>query len=465
MSIPPCRSGLTEGVWRLDEREVPLLEESIGKIWEKARELGLDPYPTHFEIVPATILYEFGAYLLPGRFSHWTHGKAYYQMKASYDYGLSKIYELVINSNPSYAFLLDSNSLLHNKFVVAHVFGHTDFFKHNIWFGSTNRQMVETVSLNAQRIRQYGTDEGSLEVERFLDAVLSIADHIDPYPRRERTEAKPKATVGEDPYADLFPSSREEQGKASRKGSPARRKMPPEPEKDLLRFLLEHADLDDWQRDIIAIVREESLYFVPQMQTKIMNEGWASYWHLRIMREIDLTDDEFVEFGKLHSGVCTPGHSRINPYFVGLKIFEDIEKRFGREKVFEVREMENDVSFIRSYLTEELCRDLDLFVYKLEGEHWRITEKEWEQVRDTLCDAMTNFGQPYIVVEDGDYGGRRELYLRHHHDGRDLDLPYAERTLKHVHSLWAHPVHLETKVEGKAVRLTCDGDRVTRSSL
>lgn len=193
-------------------------------------------------------------------------------MKASYDYGLSKIYELVINADPSYAFLLDTNTLLHNKFVVAHVFGHTDFFKHNVWFGSTNRQMVESVSQNAQRIRKYDHEEGSLEVERFLDAILSIADHIDPYPRREREQkpAKP-ASVGDDPFGDLFPATGSATSLAT--GRPlkgearpplARKRVPPEPEKDLLRFLLEHADhLEDWQRDIIAIVREESLFYAP----------------------------------------------------------------------------------------------------------------------------------------------------------------------------------------------------------
>jgi len=453
----------------MDDRELPVLEEAIGEIWETARRLGLDPYPTHFEIVPATILYEFGAYLLPGRFSHWTHGKAYYSMKASYDYGLSKIYELVINANPSYAFLLETNSLLHNKFVVAHVFGHTDFFKNNIWFSPTNRQMLETVSQNALRIRQYGIDEGSLEVERFLDAVLSISDHIDPFPRREAPEPKQEvpAKGGEGPYADLFPRQAEGEREArSRLAKPARRKVPPKPEKDLLLFLLEHADhLEEWQRDIIAIVREEALYFVPQMQTKIMNEGWASFWHMRIMRELDLTDEEFVEFGRLHSAVCTPGHRHINPYYVGLKVFEDIEKRFGRDKIFEVREMENDVSFLRSYLTEELCKDLDLFVYELKDEDWTITDKQWERVRDALCDAMTNFGHPYIVVEDGDYKGRRELYLRHQHDGRDLDVPYAERTLQYLHQIWGRPVHLETRVDGKAVRLTCEGEKVRRETI
>jgi stage V sporulation protein R len=188
-------------------------------------------------------------------------------MKASYDYGLSKIYELVINSNPSYAFLLDTNSLLHNKFVVAHVFGHTDFFKHNVWFGPTNRQMVESVSQNAQRIRQYTQEAGALEVERFLDAVLSISDHIDPYPRRESQDpAHDKIRPHpESAFGDLFPASAPAAslgtGKALKGQPQPRRKVPAEPEKDLLRFLLEHGDqLEDWQRDVIAIVREESLF-------------------------------------------------------------------------------------------------------------------------------------------------------------------------------------------------------------
>ncbi|MDB4896528.1 MAG: spoVR [Firmicutes bacterium] len=257
----------------MDDLDLPRLEAAIGMIWDQAHAMGLDPFPTHFEIVPATILYEFGAYLLPGRFSHWTHGKAYYTMKASYDYGLSKIYELVINANPSYAFLLDTNSLLHNKFVVAHVFGHTDFFKHNVWFEPTNRQMVESVSQNAQRIRQYGIDEGNLAVERFLDAALAISDHIDPYPRRERTHREHDGGSGEDAYGDLFPGTGPSPSLATGrplKGEarpPARRRVPPEPEKDLLHFLMTHADnLDDWQRDVLSIVRAESLYFVPQMQ-------------------------------------------------------------------------------------------------------------------------------------------------------------------------------------------------------
>ncbi|MGE5674743.1 MAG: SpoVR family protein [Mycobacterium leprae] len=390
------------------------------------------------------------------------HGKAYYQMKSSYDYGLSKIYELVINNNPAYAFLLETNTLLHNKFVVAHVLGHTDFFKNNIWFEPTNRQMVESVSQNASRIRQYGLEEGSLEVEQFLDAVLALEDHVDPYPRKVAPDSGEHAAEGGGLYEDLFEESLEPNAEIAHKKV---RRIPPEPEQDLLRFLLEYGDhLEEWQKDVIAIVREESLYFVPQMMTKIMNEGWACFWHSHIMRELELTDDEFVEFGRLHSSVCTPGHTRMNPYLVGLRIFEDIEKRFGREKLFEVRTLENDVSFIRSYLTEDLCHDLDLFTFALD-EDWKITDKGWEHVRDAICNSMTNFGRPLIVVEDGDYRSRRELYLRHCYDGRDLDRLYAERTLQHIYRLWGHPVHVETAVEGRPTLYSCEGESVTSRPL
>ena len=169
------------------------------------REMGLDPFPVHFEMVPADIMYEFGAYGLPGRFHHWSHGKAYYRMKTQYDYGLSKIYEMVINTNPSYAFLMENNALVQHKLVVAHVLGHCDFFKHNAYFQHTNRPMVETASLNADRIRQYEYRARHADVvEEFLDAVLSIQEHIDPHltlpprraaahPRKRRAEPRGSA--------------------------------------------------------------------------------------------------------------------------------------------------------------------------------------------------------------------------------------------------------------------------------
>src|SRR5512142_1318457 len=180
----------------MTDAELKELEKTIERIWEIAEGFGLDPYPVHFEVVPAAIMYEFGAYGLPGRFSHWTHGRAYHQIKTQYDYGLSKIYELVINTNPSYAFLMGGNSLLQNKLVAAHVLAHVDFFKHNAYFAKTNRQMVEGASVNAERIRKYEFDHGRDEVESFLDAVLSIQEHVDPW--KEMGAGYVKKTVRED---------------------------------------------------------------------------------------------------------------------------------------------------------------------------------------------------------------------------------------------------------------------------
>jgi stage V sporulation protein R len=487
------------------------LERWIERIWDTAVRLGLEPYPTHFEIVPATIMYEFGSYGLPGRFAHWTHGRAYHQMKTMYDYGLNKIYELVINSNPCYAFLMEANTPLENKLVVAHVLAHSDFFRHNAYFQHTNRQMIETASINAERIRHYEYDHGTLEVERFLDAVLSIEDHVElvtipglgelPEERDERP--RPRTT----PYDDLFELDRrggsgepggrgEEGGGRGRGGGGARRegewhgahlgrrrRFPREPQRDLLKFILEHAeDLEDWQRDIIAIVRQERLYFVPQLRTKTLNEGWSSLWHSRILRELDLPEGEYTEFARLHASVAAPSRHQLNPYYVGMRMLEHIERRWenpspqdrerlglrggeGRAKLFEIRELENDLSFMRTYLTKEVVEDLDLYIYAYEGGEWRIVEKNWEKVRDQIVRSLTSYGIPYITVEDGDYRRARELLLKHHFDGDELDLRYAERTLRYVYQLWGRPVHLETVVDDKPVLLSYDGSRNTKTAL
>ena len=156
------------------------LERAIEEIMDIARGFGLDFYPMRFEICPADIIYTFGAYGMPTRFSHWSFGKAFHRMKLQYDFNLSRIYELVINSDPCYAFLLEGNSLIQNKLIVAHVLAHCDFFKNNVHFANTKRDMVESMAASAERIRAYEMRYGKDKVEAFLDAVLSINEHIDP---------------------------------------------------------------------------------------------------------------------------------------------------------------------------------------------------------------------------------------------------------------------------------------------
>ncbi len=465
------------------------LEKAIREITEIAEGFGLDFYPMHYEVCPDDIIYTFGAYGMPTRFSHWSFGKQYYKMKLQYDLGLSKIYELVINSNPCYAFLLNSNSLIQNKLIVAHVLAHCDFFKNNARFQNTKRDMVESMSATAERITAYEKLYGKEEVEEFLDAVLAIQEHIDPSLVRPKLSWSVKEEAEEEelkgpkkprtPYDDLWKIGESpDQQPAFKK----RKKFPPQPEKDLLLFIEEFSrELDDWQRDILTMMREEMLYFWPQLETKIMNEGWASYWHARILRELDLTSDEVVDFANLNASVVQPSKTQLNPYYLGLKIFEDIEERYnnptdemkkhgieegtGREKIFEVREIESDQSFIRNYLTKDLVRQEDMYLFQKQGQKYKITDKDHESVRDQLITMRVNGGFPYLTVQNGDYMKNGELYLKHHFEEVELDISYLEKTLPYIYQLWGRPVHMETIIEDRNVAFSYSGKKIQKKYL
>ena len=874
------------------------LERWIEMIYEKALELGLDPFPVHFEVVPAHVIYELGAYALPARFSHWTFGRDYHVQKTMYEYGISRIYELVFNCDPSQAFLLDVNDMVAHKLVIAHVYGHSDFFKNNIYFEHTDRKMIERARLHAERIRHYEMVHGPLVVEQFLDAVLSIEEHIDPVlptygaPPRKQDAQEPQPTG--DTFEDLFYMVQPKP-----KPEPKKRKIPEEPQKDLLLFIRDHSRiLEDWQRDIISMIREEMLYFLPQIKTKIINEGWAcatgdsllitsrgivrfdtlhaerqspvsvavgepsvsypvldyhcqpdtptirittkrgftiegahehrvllrdgrwvylkditvgdevalavgtevwseahqplptprsrsatladaareagvsyytvlrhlrgrktlraeaieqalkrydiprdnrgrvlttrhnlrlpehlneelayllgyfvgdgnftksgvgfttgdaeiverltsllrgwgcnprvkydlqnnsarwriavhsrtlrelfiaiglsperkarqkvvppivlqsprevvaaflrgyfdadayagnsgvilssaseslirtvqtvllnfgvlssisppqqgvyqlairgasarvfaekvgfglkrksealqrylenrrwfcrqepfdpvvtiehgradvyditvadahryvangmvhhnSFWHERILEDLPLTPDEHVQFRRMHSAVIQPGsRMSLNPYYVGYKVLRDIERRWngevdpdeeetdwlgtrierpvgqGMQKLFEVRTLECDQTFLHKYLTEKLVRELDLYTYRVEEHNgelvWVVDETDWRVVRNTLVDNMTNFGAPVITVEDGDWEHRGELYLKHHYDGKPLDMQRTTRCMRYLVRLWGRPVHLETVIDDEQVLLSCDGNTIAQRAL
>src|SRR5690606_1768273 len=341
-----------------------------------------------------------------------------------------------VNSDPCYAFLLEGNSLLQNKVIAAHVLAHSDFFKHNARFAHTSRDMVDTMAANAACIWEYEFRHGRRRVEEVRDAALALQLHVapnwvrNPPPRRREGTGEP------------------EPGPSGRNEEPA----------DLLLFLIrESRSLTDWERDVLGIVRDEMLYFFPQLETKIMNEGWASLWHARIMRELDLPPDEAVEFAALHASVLQPNPLAPNPYRVGCAIFEAIEKRWGTEAIFEVREMESDVSFLRNYLTEELVESLDLYLYQRIDDRWVVTEKDWKAVRDHMVRQASHMGTPRIVVADGDYRGNGELLLVHRFEGEELDQRHVDKTMPHVYRLWGRPVHLETVVGGRTTVVSYDG--------
>jgi len=475
-----------------------------------ARDYGLDFYQTVFEVVDSEQLSAVAAYGgFPTRYPHWRFGMEYEQLCKGYSYGLQKIYELVINNDPCYAYLLKSNALTDQKLVMAHVYGHCDFFKNNHWFSKTNRKMMDQMANHGNRIRQYMDRFGVDEVEAFIDVCLSVEDLIDihapfiqRYDQLDKYEFKPPHEGEEDEslraprfaakdYMDQYINppgalAAEEQRRRQERQKQEEVHFPREPQCDVLLFLLERAPLKPWQYDVLSIIRDEAYYFAPQAQTKIMNEGWATYWHSTIMTRQGLAPADVICYCDHHSGTMATSPGRLNPYKLGVELFRDIEDRWnrgrfgkeydecddlsrkrdwntgaglGREKIFEVRRVHNDLTFIDNFLTLEFCREHKLFSfgYNDDAEQYEIESREFPNIKQRLLFGLTNRGRPRIAVRDGNYRNRGELFLEHQFTGVELQTDYARETLANLRRLWGRPVHIETVLEDAKTTLSFDG--------
>lgn len=318
------------------------------EIEEHARSFGLDFYDTIFEVLDYDELSEIAALGgFPTRYPHWRFGMEYEQLSKGYRYGLQKIYEMVINTDPCYAYLLRCNMPVDQKLVMAHVYGHNDFFKNNICFAPTNRKMMDEMANHGNRIRSYMERFGEEAVEDFIDSCLCLDNLIDihsPFIKRRDTpnrydfSANPDAEPPSDKfrskeYMDRFVNPPEVLKEAARQREVEQakaRRFPEHPERDVLLFLLENAPLKAWQTDVLAIVREEAYYFAPQGQTKIMNEGWASFWHSTMMTTRLLDGSELVDYADHHSGTMATQPGRLNPYKLGIELLRDIEERWNK---------------------------------------------------------------------------------------------------------------------------------------
>jgi len=440
----------------------------------------------------------------PTRYPHWRFGMQYEQLAKNYAYGLSKIYELVINNDPCYAYLMRCNPLVDQKLVMAHVYGHSDFFKNNAWFSQTNRKMVDEIANHATRIRRYIDRYGQDEVEEFVDCCLSLESLIDihapffgePGERDEeqqeldRFDAQGRKFKARG-YMDSFinpPEVLEAERKQRLEELEKDEQFPSRPDRDVLNFLLHHAPLKRWQRDVLGMVREEAYYFAPQGMTKIMNEGWASFWHSRIMTTRALDSSELIDYADHHSGTLGSQPGSVNPYKVGIELFRDIEERWntgrfgleyescedydalrdwdrklgkGREKIFEVRKIYNDITFIDEFLTPEFCKQHQLFTYRHDRQsgQYVIDSRDFGEIKHKFLDSLANFGRPLIAVDDGNFKNRGELHLSHDFSGVPLKLDYARATMEKLYRLWSRPIHLETVVDGKPKLLSYDGSR------
>ena len=466
------------------KHEIKDLVEWDKRIREKAAEFGLDCFPQEFEICDHSQMLGYMAYSgMPSHYPHWSYGKSYEKLKTLYDHGVSGLpYEMVINSNPAIAYLMRDNTLLLQILTIAHVYGHNDFFKNNFTYRTTRPELtIETFKAHAMRVRRY-VEDPSIGIEK-VEHVLDAAHALEWQCRRnlairkiDRAEQIDRAVEAAHPREDPFKKihARPEYKE------PDLRKVPLEPDEDVLLFIRDHNPyLAEWEKDLLTIVDEEAKYFLPMMETKIMNEGWASYWHHRILESLELDQGLHLEFIIRHNQVVRPIPGQINPYHLGFKLWQDIYRRWtnptreeikrdgppnksGAEKIFEVREVERDASFIRRYLTEELMREMDLFEYEQRGDEYVVSkvsdEEGWRKVKETLIKNVGANSIPVIKVEDADFGQNRTLYLKHHHDGRDLHLEYAEKTMSYLQRLWGREVVLETSLDGKR-SLLCSNDR------
>jgi len=465
-----------------------------------AREYGLDFFDVIFEVLDWKQMNEVAALGgFPNRYPHWRFGMQYEEIAKSYAYGLSKIYEMVINNDPCYAYLLYCNNIVDQKLVMAHVYAHCDFFKNNIFFAHTNRKMMDEMANHRSRVIRYINRYGYEKVEQFIDACLSIDSLIDihaPAIKREsafRTEEQQAPVVRKirsKSYMDKYinpPEFLMEQEAKMREKMAAEKRFPPAPVRDVLHFLLVNAPLESWERDILSMIREEAYYFAPQAQTKIMNEGWASYWHSKIMTEKALHPSELIDYADHHSGTLATSPGRLNPYKIGIELFRDIEDRWnkgkfgkeyeecdsivekknwdkklglGRQKIFEVRKLYNDVMFIDEFLTPEFCQEHKLFVYSynLTSEQYEIADRAFKSIKEKLLFQLTNLGRPIIDLVDANYGNRSELLLKHQHEGVDLRIDYAKETLKNLFRIWKRPVNIDTVVGGTPKIIGFDGE-------
>lgn len=419
------------------------------KICEIAKKNGLNWFDIQYEFIDyQSMIGAMSFHGMPSHYNHWSFGKSFERTLHSYNAGQEGLpYELIINSNPSLAYMMRENPLYLQILIMAHCVGHSDFFKNNRTFKDTRPDTIVGRSRSAKKRFQSYIEDPSIGVEKVesvIDACHSIQFQIQRpgWIRRTRMEIIDdyKAMLLEDqktPELDLT-------------------KNPLEPDYDLLSFISENAKMPEWKRDIVDVCRDEGRYFWPQIQTKIMNEGWASYWHYTILHELDLPSDLHLPFVKSHNQVIRPHVGGINPYHLGFHLFQKIKERKGIDECFLAREVHNDASFLSQYLTQEDCEELNLFSY---SKRWNgdsviddVSDNDgWKFVKGDLVKQVGGSSIPVLYVKDIKRDGT--MHLGHEHDGRDLDPGESRHTLEHIKLLWENSVVLNTQINKAEIKI------------
>ena len=421
------------------------LQKWDDKICRVGEDFGLDWFPIDYEIIDYQEMLGAMAYVgLPTHYRHWSYGKEYERTHTLYNMGQTGLpYEMIINSNPSIAYLMRENALYIHILTMAHCVGHSDFFKQNRMFTHTDPDnIIGSFKSAAKYVRQLIEDPsiGIDRVEKILDAAHSVKYQVPRYPGIKYKSREELVEIEKDKMLE------------NPKYKPDLSKTPLRPEYNILRFVAEHSKhLEEWERNLILIVEESSKYFIPQALTKVMNEGWACTIHQKIINELNLPDSLYLPFVKLHNQVIRPHLGQINPYHLGYKLFQKIIEEKGFEEAMTIREVHNDITFLRFYMDEEFMRDNNYFSYSFDKSKQSsvvddISDGEgWENVRDEMIKNVGLNRLPVVFVDELEKDGT--LSLVHEHDGRDIELNYARKVFEFIETLWGDNVKLITIVE------------------
>lgn len=473
----------TGSEWTFD-----LIERYDQEIAKVAKEFDLDTYPNQIEIISSEQMMDaYASAGMPLGYHHWSYGKQFINVEQSYRRGqMGLAYEIVINSNPCIAYLMEENSMAMQALVIAHAsYGHNSFFKNNYMFQSwTDADSIIDYLLFAKKyIAQCEQRYGISCVEELLDSCHALMNYgVDryrrPYPisaQEEVNRQKEREILLQQQVNELWRTIPEGSKDSQYESIDS---FPNEPQENLLYFIEKHAPLlEPWQREIVRIVRKTAQYFYPQRQTQLMNEGWATFWHYTLLNSLydrGLVNDGFMlEFLQSHSGVImqpafdTPYYNGINPYALGFAMMSDI-RRISENPSKEDRHwfpelagkdwLENmhlamrdfkDESFVLQYLSPKLMRDFKLFNLVDDDKESELEisaihdERGYQSLRESLGNQYNlQNKEPNIQVYNANIRGDRTLTLHHIRHERKPLADSAHEVLKHVHRLWGFRVRL-----------------------
>ncbi len=473
------------------EWTLSILEHFDKEIAKIAAEYKLDTYQNQIEIISTEQMMDaYASVGMPIGYNHWSFGKQFMKIEKDYKYGLMGLaYELVINSDPCITYLMEANTLTLQVLILAHAcYGHNSFFKNNYLFKTwTNADsIIDYLVFARDYVAKCEEQYGAEKVEEIIDACHAISKYgVDRYRRPQKLSA-PEEKTRQATRAEYLQSQINElwrtlptQGQHTKENELAR--FPSEPEENILYFFEKNAPLlDVWEREVIRIVRKLAQYFYPQLQTKVMNEGWATFWHYTIINDLydrQLVDNAFmVEFLHDHTDVTLqlpfedPSFNSINPYNLGFCIFADIRRICSdpteEDKLwfpnlvntnwldaldFAMRNYK-DESFIAQYLSPKVIRDLKLFSIRYDASQpdLEVTEIHdeagYKAIREQLSQQYNlSTMEPNIQIYNVDKRGDRSLTMRHiQHNNRPLHQDDLAKVMQHLYRLWGFTVKLES---------------------